>query len=67
MYFEKPPLGYWLTALSIRELGENAAVRPGRSFLPPAIPVDRSETGGAAFFAVYEPVGRAQRVSRSAR
>jgi 4-amino-4-deoxy-L-arabinose transferase len=28
LYFEKPPLGYWLTALSIRALGENpAAVR----------------------------------------
>jgi len=25
LYFEKPPLGYWLTALSMRAFGENAA------------------------------------------
>ena len=33
LYFEKPPLGYWLTALSIRALGEN----PGAVRLPFAL------------------------------
>jgi hypothetical protein len=34
--------------------------RTGRSFLPPTLSPDRSQTGGAAFFGVYEPFWRAR-------
>jgi len=39
--------------------------RTGRSFLPPTLTPDRSETSRAAFFGIYDPARHPPRASRA--
>src|ERR1700687_6250034 len=49
-YFEKPPLGYWATALSIRLLGANEFAVRRPAALSSAAEVGATAARGAAMF-----------------